>query len=124
MGDMYSLVVLWLTFLASCCLSPPLPPSSLTFNSSPLPATIGAEINRMKKNFTESQGRRNNQLRGLGDELQGVQKIMYENIDAVLQRGELVSGKELLYHGLMYWFGMHSVGPAILCLRQIIGMHK
>ena len=46
----------------------------------------------MKKNFQESQGRRNNQLRGLGEELQGVQKIMYENIDAVLQRGELISG--------------------------------
>ena len=54
---------------------------------------IGAEINRIKKNYQESQGRRSNQLKGLGDELQGVQKIMYENIDAVLQRGELISGK-------------------------------
>ena len=48
----------------------------------------------MKKNYQESQSRRNNQqLRGLGDELQGVQKIMYDNIDAVLQRGELISGE-------------------------------
>lgn len=52
---------------------------------------FGAEMNRMKKNYQVAQGRRGNQLKGLGDELQGVQKIMYENIDAVLQRGELVS---------------------------------
>ncbi len=52
----------------------------------------GAEMNRMKKNYQVAQGRRGNQLKGLGDELQGVQKIMYKNIDAVLQRGELISG--------------------------------
>ena len=51
-------------------------------------------MNKIKKNYQESQGRRSNQLKGLGDELQGVQKIMYENIDAVLQRGELISGIE------------------------------
>jgi len=47
----------------------------------------------VKKNYLESQGRRNTQLKGLGEELQGVQKIMYDNIDAVLQRGELLSGQ-------------------------------
>ena len=52
----------------------------------------GAEINRIKRNYLESQSRRSNKLRGLNDELQGVQKIMFENIDAALQRGELVSG--------------------------------
>ena len=54
---------------------------------------LGAEINKIKKNYLESQGRRNTQLKGLGEELQGVQKIMYDNIDAVLQRGELLSGQ-------------------------------
>ncbi len=52
----------------------------------------GAEINRIKKNFTESQSRRGGQLKDISDELRGVHKIMFENIDSVLQRGELVSG--------------------------------
>ncbi len=55
---------------------------------------LGAEINKIKKNYQESQGRRNNQLIGLGNELHGVQKVMYDNIDAVLQRGELISGEK------------------------------
>ena len=54
---------------------------------------IGAEVDRIKKNYLESQSRRTSQLRGLSDELQGVQKIMFENIDAVLQRGELITGE-------------------------------
>ena len=52
----------------------------------------GAEINRIKRNYQESQTRRTSHLRSLGDELQGVQKIMFENVDAALQRGELISG--------------------------------
>ena len=56
------------------------------------PPTTGAEINRIKRNYVETQSRRSSRLRGLSDELQGVQKIMFENIDAALQRGELVSG--------------------------------
>lgn len=52
---------------------------------------FGAEINRIKRNYLESQSRRSSRLRGLNDELQGVQKIMFENIDSALQRGELVS---------------------------------
>ena len=40
----------------------------------------------------EAPNRRTSQLRTLGDELQGVQRIMFDNIDAVLQRGELISG--------------------------------
>lgn len=43
----------------------------------------GAEVDRIKKNYLESQSRRTSHLRGLSDELQGVQKIMFENIDAV-----------------------------------------
>ena len=53
----------------------------------------GAEIDQIKKNYVESQSRRNSKLKGLGDELHGVHKVMFENIDAVLQRGELISGK-------------------------------
>ena len=52
----------------------------------------GAEIDQIKKNYVESQSRRSSKLKGLGDELHGVHKIMFENIDAVLQRGELISG--------------------------------
>ena len=55
----------------------------------------GAEIDQIKKNYVESQSRRNSKLKGLGDELHGVHKIMFDNIDAVLQRGELISGKSL-----------------------------
>lgn len=54
----------------------------------------GAEVDRIKKNYVESQSRRSTQLRGLSDELHGVQKIMFENIDAVLQRGELITGED------------------------------
>ena len=60
-------------------------------SSNPL-TPAGAEINRIKRNYLESQSRRSSKLRGLNSELQGVQKIMFENIDAALQRGELVSG--------------------------------
>ena len=69
---------------------------SSPFPPLPLPPThthIGAEVDRIKKNYLESQSRRTSQLRGLSDELQGVQKIMFENIDAVLQRGELITGE-------------------------------
>lgn len=38
----------------------------------------------------EGQSRRSTQLKGLSDDLQDVQHIMFENIDAVLQRGELI----------------------------------
>ena len=57
-----------------------------------VPLSSGAEINRIKRNYQESQTRRSSQLRNLGGELQGVQKIMFENIDAALQRGELIEG--------------------------------
>ncbi|CAI8022857.1 Vesicle-trafficking protein SEC22b [Geodia barretti] len=54
---------------------------------------FGVEINRIKRGYVETQSRRasSSKLRGLNSELQGVQKIMFENIDAALQRGELVS---------------------------------
>jgi len=70
-------------------LSPPFPP----LPHSLLSTHTGAEVDRIKKNYLESQSRRTTQLRGLSDELQGVQKIMFENIDAVLQRGELITGE-------------------------------
>ena len=53
----------------------------------------GTEIDQIKKNYVESQSRRNSKLKGLGDELHGVHKVMFDNIDAVLQRGELISGE-------------------------------
>ena len=69
--------------------SPPFPP----LPHSLLSTHTGAEVDRIKKNYLESQSRRTTQLRGLSDELQGVQKIMFENIDTVLQRGELITGE-------------------------------
>ena len=57
------------------------------------PPPPGAELNRIKKNFQDVPGRKTTHLKGLSEELQGVQKIMFENIDAVLQRGELISGE-------------------------------
>ena len=63
---------------------------------------IGAEINRIKRNYVESQSRRTSRLRGLNDELQGVQKVMFENIDAALQRGELVSGIYRILSHILY----------------------
>lgn len=51
---------------------------------------FGTEINRIKRNFQDGQSRRGSQLRDISDQLQGVQHIMFENIDAVLQRGELI----------------------------------
>lgn len=58
----------------------------------------GAEMNRIKRNYQESQTRRSSHLRNLGDELHGVQKVMFENIDAALQRGELISGEYVYNH--------------------------
>ena len=52
----------------------------------------GTEIERLKKAHGENQSR--GQLGRLADELQGVQKIMIDNIDAALNRGELISGND------------------------------
>ena len=59
------------------------------------PPSLGVEINRIKRGYVETQSRRasSSKLRGLNSELQGVQKIMFENIDAALQRGELVTSE-------------------------------
>jgi len=46
-------------------------------------------IQKAKRNYQDSRARRN--LTKLNDELQDVQKIMVQNIDDVLQRGELLS---------------------------------
>ncbi|XP_047134432.1 vesicle-trafficking protein SEC22b [Hydra vulgaris] len=48
-------------------------------------------MQKSRKNFLDSRNSRNRNLTRLSDELQGVQKIMIENIDEVLQRGENLS---------------------------------
>lgn len=48
-------------------------------------------IQKAKKVFTDSRARRN--LSALNTELQDVQRIMVQNIDDVLQRGVVLSGK-------------------------------
>lgn len=50
-------------------------------------------MQKAKKNFADARSSRNRNLNRLNDELQGVQKIMIQNIDDVLQRGENLSGK-------------------------------
>ncbi|XP_003385017.2 PREDICTED: vesicle-trafficking protein SEC22b-like [Amphimedon queenslandica] len=51
---------------------------------------FGTEIEKIKRTFSESNSRKTNQLRGLSHNLQEVQHIMFDNIDAVIQRGELI----------------------------------
>jgi len=48
-------------------------------------------IQKARKVFTDSRARRN--LSALNTELQDVQRIMVQNIDDVLQRGVVLSGK-------------------------------
>ncbi|XP_066923966.1 vesicle-trafficking protein SEC22b-like [Clytia hemisphaerica] len=48
-------------------------------------------MQKAKKNFSDGRSGRNRNLGRLNDELQGVQKIMIQNIDDVLQRGENLS---------------------------------
>ena len=55
----------------------------------------GTEMSRIKRNYLEGQSRRTTQLKGLGQNLQEVQHIMFDNIDAVLQRGELIESIQL-----------------------------
>ena len=85
--------VFLLVFFWLCC-------TYINNNNVPLTfCLLGAEINRIKKSHQEASSRRGPQpshLRGLHDELQGVQRIMFENVDAVLRRGELVSGNTVL----------------------------
>lgn len=45
-------------------------------------------MQKAKKNYTDGRSGRNRNLSRLNDELQGVQRIMMQNIDDVLQRGE------------------------------------
>merc|ERR1712027_151493 len=48
-------------------------------------------IQKAKKTYADSRGNRN--LNALNNELQDVQRIMVQNIDDVLQRGAVLSGK-------------------------------
>ena len=52
-------------------------------------------MQKAKKNFSDARNTRNRNLNRLNDELQGVQRIMMQNIDDVLQRGENLSGSTI-----------------------------
>ena len=52
-------------------------------------------MQKAKKNFSDARNTRNRNLNRLNDELQGVQRIMMQNIDDVLQRGENLSGNTI-----------------------------
>lgn len=51
-------------------------------------------IQKAKKVFTDSRSRRN--MTAINNQLQDVQRIMVQNIDDVLQRGTVLSGKNCL----------------------------
>ena len=62
------------------------------FFISEIAAISDTYIQKARKNYQDSRTRRN--LNRLNDELQDVQRIMVQNIDDVLQRGEQISGKQ------------------------------
>lgn len=49
-------------------------------------------MQKAQKSLMDSRNSRNRNLSRITDELQGVQQIMIQNIDDVLQRGETLSG--------------------------------
>ena len=49
---------------------------------------FGTEIEQIKKGYSENRPR--SQLSHVASELQGVQRIMFDNIGAVLKRGEMI----------------------------------
>ena len=64
-------------------------------------------IQKARKNYQDSRTRRN--LNRLNDELQDVQRIMVQNIDDVLQRGEQLSGEwsPFTFVGIKYVNPLH-----------------
>ena len=56
-------------------------------------------IQKSRKNFMDSRNRRN--LSRINDELYDVQRIMMQNIDDILQRGEQLSGMEIPHNFLL-----------------------
>ena len=56
---------------------------------------VDTYMQKAKKNFSDARNTRNRNLNRLNDELQGVQRIMMQNIDDVLQRGENLSGNTI-----------------------------
>ena len=48
-------------------------------------------IQKVRKNYMDSRARKN--LSSINSELQDVQRIMVQNIDDVLQRGDALSGR-------------------------------
>ena len=65
-------------------------------------------IQRAKKTYTDSRGRRN--LSTLNTELHDVQRIMVQNIDDVLQRGAVLSGQLLCWILVLSLLRARSLG--------------
>ena len=74
---------------------------------------LGTEIERLKRSHCENQSR--GQLGRLADELQGVQKIMIDNIDAALNRGELISGIAAPFMYIMYMSTVYTLCTQYSC---------
>lgn len=60
---------------------------------------IDTYIQKAKKNYQDSRTRRT--LNRINDELVDVQRVMVQNIDDVLQRGEQLSGKQNIFYSLL-----------------------
>ena len=63
----------------------------------PLPLPSGTEIEQIKKGYSENRPR--SQLSHVASELQGVQRIMFDNIGAVLKRGEMIESESCILCG-------------------------
>lgn len=68
----------------------------------------------------DSRARKN--LSSINTELQDVQRIMVQNIDDVLQRGDSLSGKAITLYTYFCWWGLILVilvalyqGPILIC---------
>lgn len=76
-------------------------------------------IQKAKKIFTDSRARRN--LSAINNQLQDVQRIMVQNIDDVLQRGTVLSGKKkttnVTHNANRVFFYFNVINGMTVCLE-------
>lgn len=97
--------------MPSPCLLLPLP--SLPSLLPPSPGT-GTEIEQIKKGYSENRPR--SQLSHVASELQGVQRIMFDNIGAVLKRGEMIESEPCIACGHIFASAWSYDTMCVVCL--------
>ena len=104
--------------------SPPSPPSPLPLHS--LSPGAGTEIEQIKKGYSENRPR--SQLSHVASELQGVQRIMFDNIGAVLKRGEMIESESCIACGSLtrqtFQFVRGKLRGAIISSRRMGAARK